>query len=247
MTHVIDNAKIESNLTMGSFSPTATPTTTTLNGTLVLTNASTFEHFISGTALGYKVQLPNATTLTNGWKFEIFNNSSASLTITYNDTTTYAAILPSSFLVLTLESNTTSNGSWLRWSVYTGGTASGILHYDVSSSTPFTLSTGTADTPITGMTVTPAQGEYSIWYQGSIEITGNNTSVRTTLYKTGVLVSESLRTIRSSVSTFYTTHITSGIVTFNGTDTLEVRVARTANSLTILSRSALMIRLGDGV
>lgn len=246
MTHVVNNAKIENNLTHTSWSPNLISTASTTDGTLVLTNTSALVQRISGTATGYKIQLPNATTLTNGWKFELYNDSSQNISILYNDTTLFSNLLPASFLSITLESNATTNGSWLRWGAYTGGTASGILHYDISSSTPFSLSTGTADTPISGMSITPVQGEYAIWYQGSIEIIGNNTVVRTTLYKTNVLVTESLRTIKSSVSTFFTTHITSGIVLFNGTDTLEVRVARNKNELTINSRTLLLIRLGDG-
>ena len=246
MTHVIDNAKIEQNLTHATWSPNIVTSATTTNGTLVLTNASTLIRRLTGTATGYSIQLPNATTLTNGWKFELYNDSSQNISVIYNDTTLFSNLLPSAFLSLTLESNATTNGSWLRWGAYTGGTASGILHYDISSSTPFALSTGTGDTLITGMSITPVQGEYAIWYQGSIEVIGNNTIIRTTLYKTNVLVVDSLRTIRSSVSTFFTTHMTSGIVTFNGTDTLQVRVARNNNELTIQSRTLLMIRLGDG-
>lgn len=247
MTHYIDNTSIENNLTFSNQAATPTPTTTTLNGTLTLTNASTFTHIFRGTATGYSIKLPNATTLVKGWRFDFFNETSVSFNILYNDNSLFASVLPSSRYALILEDNSTTNGMWIRWATLTGGTASGILHYDASSSTPYTLSTGTDDTLITGMTLTPAAGEYAIWYQGSIEITGNNTVVRTTIYKTGVLVGESLRTIRSSVSTFFTTHITSAIVTFNGTDTLEIRVARNTNTLTIQSRTAIMIRLGDGV
>lgn len=246
MTHYIDNSLVEGNITHGSLSPTLLSTPTTLNGTLTLTVTSGFAHVFTGTATGFKIQLPNATTLTKGWRFDFINQSTQTMTVTYNDTTLFSYVLPQSRVAVLLEDNATTNGSWIRWSTLTGGTASGILHYDTSSSTPFTLSTGLADTLITGMSITPAQGEYAIWYQGSIEITGNNTVVRTTLYKTNVLVGESLRTIKSSVSTFFTTHITSGIVTFNGTDTLEVRVARDSNTLTVQSRSAIMIRLGDG-
>jgi len=247
MTHVIDNAKIENNLTHTTWSPALANVTSTTDGTLVLTNTSSFVLRINGTATGYKIRLPNATTLTNGWKFEIYNDSTQNVSINYNDTTLFSNILPTSFLSVTLESNVTSNGSWMRWGAYTGGTAAGILYYDVSSSTPYSLTTGTADTRITGMTVTPAQGEYAIWYQGSIEIVGNNTNVRTTLYKNGVLIPESLRTIQSSRGCgFFTTHITSAITTFNGSEVLDVRVSRDKNELTVKSRTLLMIRLGDG-
>jgi len=69
MTHYIDNIGVEANLAFSSQAPTPTPTTTTLNGTLTLTNASTFTHIFRGTATGYSIKLPNATTLLKGWRF----------------------------------------------------------------------------------------------------------------------------------------------------------------------------------
>lgn len=247
MTFTCKNILIEDNLTYGTNSPYLSTTPTTSNGTLTLTVTSTFVQVFTGTATGFSIVLPDATTLTTGWKFEFNNRSSATITIKYSDGTIFANMLPTSYVAVMLESAQTANGVWIRWSGYTGGTSSGILHYDISSATPFTISTGTADTLITGMSILPAQGEYAVWYQGGIQITGNNTVVRTTLYTSGVLVTESLRSIKSSVSTFFTTHMTSGIITFNGTtDTLEVRVARNSNTLTINSRSVIMIRLGDG-
>jgi len=247
MTHYIDNANIEKNLTHTSWSPSLVTTTLTLNGTLTLTNASGFIQEFTGTATGFKIILPNATTLTNGWKFDLFNSSSTiTIPVYYNDTTTLIGnLLPSSYTSITLESNATTNGLWLRWGAFTGGQATGILNYNISSSTPFTLSTGTNDTPITGMSITPTQGTYALWYDGSIVITGNNTVVRTTFYKANAIWTDSLRTIESSVSTFNTTHSTIAIIQFTGSELLEVRVARSSNTLTINGRSLIMIRLGD--
>jgi len=246
MTHYIDNANIEKNLTHVSWSPTITITPTTLNGTAIFTNTTGCIQEFTGTATGFKIRLPNAQTLTTGWKYDLFNSSTVPIQIYYNDTTTLAGtLLASAYVSITLESNTTTNGSWLRWGAYTGGTASGILNYNISSSTPFTLSTGTADTLIAGMSLTPTQGTYALWYDGSIVITGNNTVVRTTFYKANAIWTDSLRTIESSVSTFNTTHSTIAIIQFTGSELLEVRVARSSNTLTINGRSLIMIRLGD--
>jgi len=247
MAMIVDQILAERNLTYGSNSPMLTSTPTTLNGQLVLSALSNSVQVVTGSALGFSFKLPVATTLTNGWKFELYNDSSRQVNIYYNSGDIFGYMLPYSYTQVTLEDDTTANGSWLRWGVYTGGTASGILNYSVSSSTPFTLSAGTADTLITGMALTPVQGEYAIWYDGSIVLNGNNTICKTTLYKAGTLWANSLRTIRSSVSTFYTSHLTSGIIPFTGSEVLEVRVSRSANSLTINSRSIRMIRLGDGV
>ena len=245
MTHIIDNILSEGNLTYSSNSPVFTSTATSLNGTLSLTNTSTYVQEFTGTATGYSVVLPSTTLLTTGWKFDFINQSSQPITVKYNDGTTFFN-LPSSVLIsVILETKATTNGTWIRWGAATGSTATGILNYNISSSTPFTLSTGTADTLITGMSLTPVQGTYALWYDGSIVITGNNTVVRTTFYKANVLWTDSLRTIESSVSTFKTTHCTIAIIQFTGSELLEVRVARDANTLTINGRSVILIRLGD--
>lgn len=247
MTQYIDHLIAESRLSHGGLSPLVTSTASTLNGTLVLTSTSNYENFITGSASGFKVRLPNATTLANGWKFEIWNASSVPITLTYNDTTTVLPIPASSVLIATLQSNATTNGTWLIWRAFTG-TASGILNYAISSAESFALSSGTADVLIGGttpMSITPVPGTYAVWYHGSISITGNNTNVRTVLYMGGAIWADSLRTIRSSVSTFVTIHSTMGIVPVDGTQIIEARVARDSNNLTITGRSLILMRLGD--
>ena len=95
------------------------------------------------------------------------------------------------------------------------------------------------------MSVTPVAGTYAIWYNGSIVITGNNTIVRTSIYKAGSIWTDSLRTIESSVSTFNTEHSTVAVIQVTGSELIEARVARSANTLTITGRSLILIRLGD--
>jgi len=245
MAHIIDNILSEGNLTYSSNSPAFTSTPITLNGTTTLTVSSTYMQEFTGTATGYSVVLPSTSLLTTGWRFDFINQSSQPITIKYNDGTTFSNLPASVLLSVILETKGTTNGTWVKWGAATGGTATGILNYSISSSTPFTLSTGTADTLITGMSLTPVQGTYAIWYDGSIVITGNNTVVRTTFYKANVLWTDSLRTIESSVSTFNTTHSTVAIIQFTGSELLEVRVARSSNTLTISGRSLILIRLGD--
>ena len=247
MGHVINDMLIENNLTHKTYSPTLASTATTLNGTLVLTAASDFEQVITGTATGYKVQLPSTANLTLGWKFEIWNISTQQITLVYNDETTVLPVPTLSLITVTLETKATTNGTWLLFRAFTG-TAAGILNYTLSASDSFTLTTGTADVLIGGttpMSVTPIAGTYAVWYNGSIVIVGNNTVVRTSIYKAGVIWTDSLRTIESSVATFNTEHSTLAIIRVNGTEILETRVARSANQLTIAGRSMILIRLGD--
>ena len=249
MSHTIDNILVEQNLTMLTYSPSLLPTTTSLNGTLILTVASNFLHVLAGTATGYKVRLPATTLLTAGWKFEIWNQSSQQVLLTYNDTTTFIPIPAGSVATVTLYTKLTTNGVWVAVRSFTG-TASGILNYTISSAESFSLAapSGTGDILIGGttpMSVTPVAGTYAIWYNGSIVITGNNTIVRTSIYKAGSIWTDSLRTIESSVATFNTEHSTVAVIQVTGSELIEARVARSANTLTITGRSLILIRLGD--
>ena len=249
MGHFVDNILAEKNLTMTSLSPALNPTATTLNGTLTLTVLSNFLQVLSGTATGFKVQLPNATALTTGWEFDIWNLSSQNITIDYNDTTAFTAMPPGSRILLVLNTNGTTNGTWIYQKTFTGS-ASGILNYNVSTSESFALASpqGTGDVLIGGTTpmqVTPISGTYACWYDGSISITGNNTTVRTAFYRAGSIWTDSLRTLGSSVSTFLTTHSTIAIIPCDGSQVIDVRCARNSNTLTITGRSMILIRLGD--
>ena len=243
--HIVDNMKAESNLTYTTNSPVITTTPNTLNGTLTLTVSSSTVQEITGTNTGYSIKLPNATTLTNGWKFEFYNSGLTSIILRYNDSTSFFYIPPGAVALVLLESNTTTNGFWLRYGASLG-TASGLLNYTLSSSTPFTYATGTADLLITGMSLTPTQGTYFCTYQGGIVIVGNNTSVTTSIHTT-VQEAASVRVIASSVSTFNTTHMTSAIIQFNGSEILEIKIGKSSNSnnVTVNSRNLVLLRLGD--
>jgi len=101
------------NLTFTSLSPRMVKTTTTLNGSLVLTIDSSFEHAAYGTATGFKYVLPDATTLTKGWKYEIINRSAVPVSILYSDLTTLYQIAAAGYAVVTLEDNSTNDGTWI--------------------------------------------------------------------------------------------------------------------------------------
>jgi len=101
------------NLTFTSLSPRMVKTTTTLNGSYILTVDSSYEHAAYGTATGFKYVLPDATTLTKGWKYEIINRSSVPVSILYSDLTTLYQIAAAGYAVVTLEDNSTNDGTWI--------------------------------------------------------------------------------------------------------------------------------------
>jgi len=101
------------NLTNTSFSPRPIRTTTTSNGTYVLTNISNYEQVAIGTATGYKYKLPDARTLTTGWTFKIFNRSAVPVSIVYDDLTSLYQIAAQGYAEVTLEENSTNDGLWM--------------------------------------------------------------------------------------------------------------------------------------
>lgn len=231
------------NLTHTSESPRTTSTALTLNGTLTLTSTSTVIQYLTGTATGFSVHLPNATTLTNGWKYEIFNTASVPVAVEYNDSSALVTIGAASVGFFILQSNSTSNGVWL----YQGeliGTSTGIRSYTATSSTLFSTTSAT-DVVISDMTITPSAGTYTIWYHSSSDIVGNNNDAYVTIYRNGAAITDSVRRIRTSVNTMYSTQSTMTIVTFDGAQSCEVYVRTSSGTLNVRERSIILIRIGN--
>lgn len=232
------------NLTFTSLSPRTNTTATTASGNLTLTGSSEAVQFFTGTATGYTVTLPNATTLTNGHYFYIYNISSSSIAIRYNDASLNGTSASASgVLYIRLRDNSTSNGIWVHEGALLNNDT-GLSSYSLTATTPFTT-TSITDVVIPAFTLTPMAGKYAVWYNGDIEITSNNNDVFTSLYKNGVKVSDSERRVRTSVNTFYTIVSTASIITFNGTEALDVRVRVALGSTTINNRSMILIRMGN--
>lgn len=101
------------NITQTSLSPRMTRTLNVTNGTLTLTKDSTFEQVAYGSATGFKYKLPDATTLTKGWKYEIFNRSAVPVSIIYSDSSTLYQIASQGYARATLEDNSSNTGIWI--------------------------------------------------------------------------------------------------------------------------------------
>jgi len=105
------------NLTQTSYSPRQTSVASTTGGTVVLTATSNYCVVVTGVASGFKVQLPDATTLKlpseGAHKFEVFNKTSVPITISYNDTTSLYQLAVNAYVELTLRDKSTTNGDWL--------------------------------------------------------------------------------------------------------------------------------------
>lgn len=106
-----------SKTTTNTFVESAAQNTTSLNGTLTLTNNSnTYQYFI-GTATGYSIVLPNATTLTVGQIYKFNNQSSQIITIKNAGSTTLSTIAPGMLYYASIENISSANGTWDIFSV----------------------------------------------------------------------------------------------------------------------------------
>jgi hypothetical protein len=118
MTGIVNDITVENLLTPNTIRCTPTSTATVLNGTLSLSVASGMLQILTGTATGFAVSLPDATTLQNGWVYEIWNASSQ--TVTVNAVSALFTLTAGQTGRLTLQSNATQAGTWLFTILSTG-------------------------------------------------------------------------------------------------------------------------------
>jgi hypothetical protein len=94
---------------------------TSTNGTLTLTSASKMCQFLSGSATGFSIVLPNATTLSTGWKYEFYNTSTKSITLKDNSGTVIFNLASQSWTFVRLQVNSTAAGTWFVYQIWGGG------------------------------------------------------------------------------------------------------------------------------
>lgn len=241
MTHYIDNQKVEGLLDHSGWRQALTATTVS-NSTLTLTINSTVTHYFTGAVTGQIVRLPDATTIEAGHRFQIWNGSSTTITIQNGAGVTVFNLFPNYYADCQLLVAGSIAGTWGIQS--TGvGVASGILNYKAVATASF--APGTALTPITGMTVTPLQGTYAIWFSASAQIVTNNVSTSIFIYNGASVVTDATRVVTNSVSTFNTILSTQTTATFNGTNACTVQTSRTGGTMSMTGRSLILVRLGD--
>lgn len=220
-----------------------TSTETTASGTLTLTNTSNSLQVLTGTAAGFSVVLPDATTLKAGHFFEIPNTSNQSVTIKTNGGATLFTLGQTSIAFIRLETNGTAAGTWIYFQVFFSSLASGIVNYSNTSSTLFTTTSNT-DVLITSFTITPQAGTYAVWSNLSASTSQGSRQVTMSLYKAGTAVTDSIREQTSPASNQKFTNSVLSTITVDGTQAIDVRVKVSASTLSIFDRTLLLIRLG---
>jgi hypothetical protein len=214
---------------------------TSAAGTLTMTSANTNLQYFTGSAAGYNVQLPNATTLTVGAYYQLINLSSQTMQIKDGSGANLFILGQSSIAYVYLQINGTSAGTWVYWQTSIN-VASGIVNYNVISSTTFTTSSAT-DVVITGFTITPQAGTYGVWVSTECSTTGGGVLNTITIYKGGSAVADSLRKAASPAGTHEFFMGTNSVVQVDGTQAIDVRV-NTGGTLSVVQRNILLIRLG---
>ncbi len=223
-------------------------TATTTSGTLTLTSTSHSGQIITGTAVGYSVVLPDARTLENGFKWEIYNSTTQTVSVKDGAGTLIFTLAQSSIAYIYLQSNATLAGVWISWQILaTNVTASGIINYTVISNTPFSTSVRNPSFDIiTGFTITPQSGTYLVLYNASVYYTTTPKSHWWAIYKAGVKVTNTERIQDTAHSNQTMVDSTQGVIQFNGTETCDVRVScANTGTITVNSRSLTLVRLGN--
>jgi hypothetical protein len=238
---IIDNVTVEKLLFHAAWRQGFT-TQALANSTITLTIDSNHVQCFTGTAVGQIVQLPSATTLAGGQRYDFINLGTQSVSIKDGSGAVIFTVLSNASAQFLLVNASTTAGAWaVRSSIL--GTASGIINYKVTSSASFTP--GTADVLITGMTQTPVAGTYAVWFSASVQIVTNNVSTNISIFNGASQITDSLRTVQNSVSTFNTIVSTQTTAQFNGTNVCEVHTSRSGGTMTMTGRSLILIRLGD--
>lgn len=230
----------DANIFSTVFPPTSTATTA--SGTLTLTAASASAQVLTGSATGFSLKLPDATTLLNGQTYELYNQASTAVTLKDGSGATLFTLSQNSVAYGYLQTNGTVAGGWIFWQNVTNSGAL-LISYNLVSTTSFATSAN-ADTLITGFTVTPQAGTYGIWYGAQNTASGAGAQLDCTIYNNGSAIVDSKRSNLSTTGTHIFQNSTQTISQFAGGTNCDVRVDANGNSMTVGARSLLMIRLG---
>jgi len=213
---------------------TSVTSTATAAGTTTLTSSSNYYREFTGTTTQTLV-LPNATTLSVGAEYKIFNNSTGgSITINVNGGTLLLTLTSGSVATLLLTSNGSTAGTWdttVNIPVYSN---------EVYSAATFT-GTG-ADALVTGMAITPPAGIYKVFFEAPCDSTvAGGVNATLTIRAGGVANTNSTRALmlrtaaRGSITT-------AAIVTVNGSQVIDVYV-NAPNTVSVYNRRLEVIRI----
>jgi hypothetical protein len=227
-------------------------TATTASGTLTLlppiaggqVNGATSQRLqiLTGSATGYTVKMPSALTLSISAEYLIANTSSRPVTIEDGGGNVLFTLSQSSIGTMILQAAGSAAGTWLWWQTSLN-VAAGIIVYNITSTTAFATS-ASAMTLITGMSVVPQAGTYSIWFNSSITGSGSAQAMDVQIQNGATVITDSPREAATPAGSHVTILGTQTTAQFNGTSACAAYVNANGNSMTVNQRSLLMIRTG---
>jgi hypothetical protein len=210
------------------------------NTTTTLTTASASIQIITGSTAGQIIRMPDATTLTVGAEYEIRNSSTKTLAVQDNaggvlDTT--PAVTGTTYLILT--GNGTAAGTWYartRFEPYAN---------EVSATAGMSIAS-TTNVLITGMTITPPAGTYRVHFDAAVTATNANSTLGFAIYAGGTINTNSNKSFTySNAGTPGSPYFgTTGTVTVDGTQAIEIRGRRSAGTTTVQVRTMHILRVG---
>jgi hypothetical protein len=138
----------------------------TANSTKTLVKADNTNQIFTGTTAGQILKLPNATTLTAGHVFEVWNFSSQTLAIQDNGANVLTTLNANSRTTCILRDSSTSNGVWgLTYTLDNGNVFGTQAYYQEALAETSTTSTVTFSNKVTLTTPTLPLGSYIIFWQ----------------------------------------------------------------------------------
>lgn len=218
-------------------------TATTNNGTLTMTASNSSFQYLIGTGTPFTVVLPSALTLFVGNYYQLFNNTPNQIQINDFSGGLIVILSQNSLLQTSLVTNGTAAGFWV-YSQTIVNTATGIISYNAISSVGFSAN-GSADTAVTGFSLTPQAGTYGVWVSIEAIGTGSGASLDILIYKAGAAVVDSKRTSATPAGTHVFSISTQSIIQFNGSQICAGYINANGSSYTIAQRSLLLVRLGS--
>jgi len=218
------SANITTNSIFEGYSSVAAAGTTT-----TLTAASVPNYVVTGSG-GQTFQLPDATTLPNGVNFTFNNNqSSGTIVVKNNSSTTIATVQSGAFVDISLLSNASAAGSWdthtqapsnVSWSTNTFDYPGSITSATWNGVTVATNRGGTGLTSFTANGVVYASSTSALATGSALVFDGTNLGIGTSLPASGAGGGLTLGTTSSGKSfhVYSSSYANNGLGNFYGTD-----------------------------
>jgi len=215
-------------------------------GTLNLPADSSTLHYLTGSGAGYSVLMPPANQIMIGSYYTIVNTTNEIISIKDNAGSLLFTLAQQSIGFLYLRLNPDASGTWIYYQALLSSVATGIINYNLISSTPFSTSVRNPTfTPITSFSITPQAGTYGIWYNASVYYTKTPKGHWWRITRGGVALADTLRRQDTAHSNQTMVDSTMTVASFDGSQACAVEVScDNTGTLTVNDRSLILIRLG---